>query len=155
MNLDQYKVVSARRIATDNLVWQTPALASAAQGFLLSAALNPAGKGIFPLALALASTLVGLASIQLMIRHRRMEILDAELLRKFEQNQPHEHGYSIIPAQKVPEHPPATKFRDRIWVWLANTRSSLVWTWVLTGFVVLGFLATGRASIRLLHEISN
>jgi hypothetical protein len=154
MNLEQYKIVSARRIATNNLVWQTPALGSAAQAFLLSAALNPLGKGIFPLVLALASTAVGLATIQLMTRHRRVEILDAELLSKFEQEQPAADGYSVIHAG-TPDCPPTTGLKNRIWAWLANQKASAVWMVVLSGFPLLGLLATCRAALHLVNEISN
>jgi hypothetical protein len=154
MNLEQYKIVSARRLAANNLVWQTPTLASAAQAFLLSAALNPSGKGIFPMVLAIASTSVGLASIQLMTRHRHVEIVDAQLLRKFEMEHSAE-GYSVVHWPSIPDCPPAERWIDRPRVWLANTRASRVWMFVLIGFVVLGLSATCRAAIRLMNEISN
>jgi hypothetical protein len=153
MNLEQYKLVWARRIASNNLVWQTPTLASAAQAFLLTAALNPQGRGIVPLVLALFSTFVGLAAIQLMAKHRRFEVIDTEILKEFE-NSPSREGYSVLHGP-TPRHPPATKWRDRPWVWLVNQRSSVVWMCVLCGFVALGLFAIVRAVVRLVFQISS
>lgn len=137
MNLEQYKLISARRIAQNNLVWQTPTLASAAQAFLLSAAVQQK-PGVMPILLALFAAAVGMAAIQLMIKHRYVEILDARLLRRFEEAQAPECQYAVLHARPprcfVPKN---ANLVDRLWVRFANLRANLVWTFILTGFLGL------------------
>jgi hypothetical protein len=150
MDIEQYKILSARRISYNNLVWQTPAIASAAQAFLLSVALNPLIKGIVPIVIAFFSFLVGLASIQLLIRHRHLERMDSDLLKKYEETTP---GCSVIHGP-IKDCPPSENWFESLTAWIANQRSGPVWIAVLTGFVLLGFFATCRAIWLLKIEMS-
>jgi hypothetical protein len=79
MSDEQYKLLWARRIAGNNLLWQTPALAAAAQAFLLSSAFQQRTSYV-SLILPAVSFLVGLASVQLMTKHRYIEERDSALL---------------------------------------------------------------------------
>jgi hypothetical protein len=65
MHEQQYPIIAARRQGYDALLWQTPTLAVAAQGFLLAAALNKETLAILSLILLVAALLVGFAALQL------------------------------------------------------------------------------------------
>ncbi|AII07504.1 MULTISPECIES: hypothetical protein [Rhodococcus] len=82
-----YRVVAARRLQYENLLWQVPALSLTAQAFLFSIAL---GQGvdtwarIFSAVLALNLSVI---SIMLMASHRQAEIRDVQWLDRFEQDE--------------------------------------------------------------------
>ena len=73
-----------RRGRTDVMMWQVPALALAAEAFLLSISLAPDTRGLGRTLAAGAGIIVIGASLQLMLRHRYHEILYAEWLAKAE-----------------------------------------------------------------------
>lgn len=81
----QYEIVVARRQAYDALLWQTPVLSLTALAFLLTIALAPEttlwGRR-FASTLALVAAV---ASVQLMWKHRFMEVRDSRLLKAFEE----------------------------------------------------------------------
>ncbi len=82
--LAQYDLVANRRNTTNNLLWQSPVLSLTAQAFLFTVALNP---DVGPMPRLIAATLalvVALASVQLLIKHRSFERLDAKWLSAFE-----------------------------------------------------------------------
>src|ERR1700693_1133484 len=133
MNEEQYKVVCARRNASNQLVWQGPTLATAVQAFLLAAAFNPLVAPTTSLILAGFSLVVGLASIQLMAKHRHVEMTDSELLLQFELKNA-EKGFSVIhgplkPLAAVPAN------------WFVRLSSFRLWVAILTGFCVLALYA--------------
>lgn len=84
MNEQQYQVICARRQAYDSLVWQVPSLAIAGQSFLLATALNPETRPWLAVGLSVLASIVGLASYQLMQKHRQFELEDSERLVRFE-----------------------------------------------------------------------
>jgi hypothetical protein len=84
MNLEQYKLVSARRQAYDTLIWQTPSLAIATQSFLLTIALGPYTAQIPRILTAGLSFVTSVAALQLMQKHRQHERLDRASLVNFE-----------------------------------------------------------------------
>jgi len=139
VNKDQYQVLCSRRQAFDNFVWQTPPLATAAQAFLLAASFAPETTKEISVILAAFSGIVGLASVQLMAKHRHGEIEDAELLGRFEADHT-EDGYSILHG------------KDRIRLMKTNIftqRSSFqIWIFVLSGFVALALYAIYAAAMR-------
>jgi len=129
MNEEQYKLISARRIAQDNLIWQTPTLATAAQAFLLAAAFNSQTSITVARLLFAFSFFVGAASIQLMIKHRYHERIDSELLSQFEE-QHEKEGYSILPGPKGSVDLIKRNF-------LTHVKSFQLWVVVLTGFCLI------------------
>jgi hypothetical protein len=129
MNEEQYKVLSQRRIALNNLIWQTPTLGMAAQAFLLAAAFNPQIERTTALILLIFSLFVGLASIQLMIKHRYHEVIDSELMAAFEATHA-EEGYSVI-------HRPGAVRTSIKRPWPARISSYRLWLTVLTGFCLI------------------
>jgi hypothetical protein len=66
------------------MVWQTPALSLTAQAFLFTIALGEGTSGA-RLISALLALVAALASMQLMAKHRYLEIQDAKLLERYEE----------------------------------------------------------------------
>jgi hypothetical protein len=139
MNKDQYQVLCNRRQAFDNLVWQTPPLATAAQAFLLAASFDSDATKQNSIILAVFSGLVGLASVQLMAKHRHGEIEDAELLSRYEAENIAD-GFSILHGKRSPGF---VKFNI-----LTRFSSFRVWFSILCGFVALALYAVVVAAMR-------
>ncbi len=137
MNKEQYILVCARRQAFDNLIWQTPPLAMAAQAFLLAAALDPDYSRWNALALSGFSLIVGIASIHLMIKHRHHEREDCKLLLNFERANAAD-GYDIVHGRR--ENANANIF--------AKVSAFRVWLVVLSGFCLLASYAAFSATQR-------
>ena len=96
----QYPIVAARRQAYDTLLWQTPALAIAAQGFLLTAAIDPDTRPLLSFALSFAAFLVAFAALQFFQRLRYAEVQDLKLLQEFELSHKKE-GFSVVHGHKT------------------------------------------------------
>jgi hypothetical protein len=133
MNEEQYKILAARKIAHDTMVWQTPTLAIAAQAFLLSAAYNQQVDRPLSLLLLGFSTAVGICSIQLMSKHRLFELSEAKLLREFEEDHERE-GYSVITRERTADE----KAGDGI---LVRFSAFQVWRIVLMGLCLIACFA--------------
>jgi hypothetical protein len=118
--------IQPRRIAQNNLVWQTPPLATAAQAVLLAAAFNAAMGTAEACLLFGFSFFVGLASIQLMNKHRHHELVDSRLLARFESEHA-EEDYSVLHG---PGGPIDLVKRN----WLVRIKSFELWIVVLAGF---------------------
>lgn len=84
MNSKQYKVVADYRLQQDNLLWQTPVLSITAQAFLFNLSLADDISPVFSLIAALLSAIISIASIQLIYKHRALELHCSILLEKFE-----------------------------------------------------------------------
>ncbi|MGW9194749.1 hypothetical protein [Micromonospora chersina] len=83
--LAAYALVGARRATFDTMMWQAPALATAAQAFLLAIALDPDGtRPARAVAALLGAGLAGLCA-QLMAKHRWLETSDSRLAERIEQ----------------------------------------------------------------------
>jgi hypothetical protein len=149
MDIEQYKLLTPRRIAQNNLLWQTPTLASAAQAFLISSAIGPQSQGILPIALAALSVFVGFAALQLLARHRLLLINDSKLLEKFERENV-KKGYLVIhgtfTSRELPDN-----WLDKFIFWIGKFRSSLIWMFVLAGFVLLGCIVAVRAILLVIR----
>lgn len=141
MHKDQYLSLCDRRISSNNLLWQTPSLAIAAQAFLLSASLGGQVQPINGLVLAALSFVVGLASIHLIIKHRHFEQWDAECLAKFETDN-RSKGYELLHGPgAVPVRPPFAR--------LKRLSAYKVWCWVLVSFCALAAYAVYNSAFRL------
>lgn len=128
MNVDQYKLLHARHLQLDTLVWQTPSLASAALSFLLLTAFSDRTEDWVKFATSSLSLCVAVAAIQLMSRHRHHEIEIRGWLRDFEVST---QGFSVL-------HTRETMITRRKPQLLAAWRSFWVWTVVLSAFAALG-----------------
>jgi CHASE1-domain containing sensor protein len=128
MHKDQYSLVFNRRLAFDQRVWQIPSLAIAAHAFILSSALNVRTGPAFAAILSTMSVVLSLATIQLMLKLRQIELEDAVRLRRFEAS---EKGYEVLhgripPVQGVPRR------------WWIRLPSFYVWQFVLALFFLMG-----------------
>ncbi len=137
MNDEQYKLLSVRRTAINNIIWQIPPLATAGQAFLLAASFNPLMNKLVATSLAAFSVILGLASIQAMAKHRYLEMRDSEKLLQFEKANA-EKGYAIL-------HGPLLPINGIRANWFVRMSSFRVWTVVLCGFCSLGLMAVYHA----------
>jgi colanic acid biosynthesis protein WcaH len=85
MGSDQYQILNSRRDSFNNLVWQTPVLSLTAQAFLftiiLSGGVSQLGRAIA----AVLASIVAIASLQLLSKHRFMEVQHAKILHTYEE----------------------------------------------------------------------
>lgn len=100
MHKGQYSIVAARRQGYDNLLWQVPALGIAAQGFLISAALNNDAAAGLSILLLLLSSIFGLGVILLFMKLRAHEVADSELLKGYEKSQA-ANGYEVVHGRRI------------------------------------------------------
>lgn len=82
--LSAYAVVTARRTAFDSMMWQVPTLAMTAQAFLLNVALGSGSARTSRVIAAVLGMALSAMSMQLMAKHRFLEVLDSQLSEKFE-----------------------------------------------------------------------
>ena len=88
MNQLQYQIVATRRQGFDSILWQVPAFGLAAQGFLISSALEKDIDNNISAVAFLFSFFIGIGVILLFRALRMREVYDSELLRKHESEQP-------------------------------------------------------------------
>ena len=130
MHKDQYPLVFNRRLGFDQRVWQIPSLAIAAQAVLLSGALNPSATWKVSVGLALLSTCISAAVLQLMAKLRQLEIEDAERLRVFESKQ---SGYAVLHGDRsIPKGIKRGLF--------VRMRSYHIWRFLLISILVFGIV---------------
>ena len=140
MTEEQYLMMCQRRQGFDAFVWQTPPLAIAAQAFLLAASFSKDLPALVAFVLSVFSGLLGLASVQLLIKHRQCEIEDSERLRRFEEaNQ--DKGYAILHGKREPVEGIARN-------WVVQISAFRVWKYTLLGFVGLAGFAALVALLR-------
>lgn len=94
MHEQQYPIIAARRQVYDSLLWQVPTIGMAAQGFLVSAAVDTNLSPHLALTLWVLASLVGIAVLHLFRRFRIREQKDSEMLRKYEETRT-EDGFAI------------------------------------------------------------
>jgi len=86
-----YQALALRSNTHNNLMWQTPGLAMAAQAFLLTIALSPGMSLYGRVASSLANIIISLLCVQLLGKHSRMELSDRLLMEKIDTE------YSLMP----------------------------------------------------------
>lgn len=106
-----YPILAARRVAYDQMMWQTPTLAFTAQAFLFTIALETGAsrlERLLPAALALT---VALLSIQLLRKHEHMELVDSVALEQMERDL----GLpTALGTGRNPLHTPAPRRREEL-----------------------------------------
>lgn len=143
MNKEQYALMWTRRQQHNAFVWQIPALSIAAQGFLLSQALNPNVSASGATLLSLGSLILGLALIQILARLRYLEFNDAQLMAAFEASRS-DDGYSILHGG---ERINALEPRG-----LGKYPAVRTWFVVMIGFCLLSTYAIVAASARFFDD---
>lgn len=79
-----YEMLTLRDVEKDALMWQAPSLALTAQAFLLTIALNPQSQVHAVLISSALGFVVAGLSMQLMARHRLLNVLDRAYLHYLE-----------------------------------------------------------------------
>ncbi|WP_328850994.1 hypothetical protein OG994_23455 [Micromonospora globbae] len=92
-----YTVVGARRTSLDTMMWQVPALATAAQAFLLTIALQTDGSRAAQAIAAALGAVLAVLSAQLMAKHRHLEMSDSRLTERIERQLGLERGLGVAP----------------------------------------------------------
>ncbi|MEU8184900.1 hypothetical protein AB0B85_12085 [Micromonospora sp. NPDC049044] len=92
-----YAVVGARRTSLDTMMWQVPALATAAQAFLLTIALQAGGSTPAQAVSAVLGAILALLSAQLMAKHRHLEMSDSRLAERIERQLGLAQGLEVPP----------------------------------------------------------
>ncbi|WP_461189960.1 hypothetical protein [Arthrobacter sp. Z4-13] len=80
-----YEMLTARFLAHDELLWQTPVLALTAQSFLMTISLSPEVDDWAGATAALLGTVLILMSMHLLGRHRFLELIEKHKLRQLEE----------------------------------------------------------------------
>jgi hypothetical protein len=143
-----FAAVEAQRSASDQMMWQVPALSLTAQSFLLTISIgNGASTGGRVLAAALG-LIAALATIQLMLKHRLHEEELSRWLERFATEQrwtvvPHRPAGRRAYAYHGAKHDwetaagPLARLRWKI----ADHRSIYVWIWTLAAFALVDLAA--------------
>lgn len=84
IDLFAYEMLTLRDVEKDALMWQAPSLALTAQAFLLTIALNPQSPVYAVLISSALGFVVAGLSMQLMARHRLLNLLDRAYLHYLE-----------------------------------------------------------------------
>jgi hypothetical protein len=132
-----YQVVASRRQTYDQLLWQAPSLALAAQAFLMTIALGPGTGRAARVVAGLLAFVISVMCIQLLLRQRVGEVADSIWLGNFERS----HGWEVV-------HEPATRRAERMGrpaKGVAGLRSHVVWTFGLSVFAAVGLGSAGVA----------
>ncbi len=124
---DQYDVVAARRTALNGLMWQTPVLSLTAQAFLFTIALGSGASSFATLMSAVLALAAALASIQLMAKHRCLEVRDSQLLEEYERNSV--NGFEVI-------HSKSSGFNKMLCRW----SSYKIWMFMLGVFALAAII---------------
>lgn len=82
--IQQYQVLSDRRINHNTLLWDVPSLLFVAQTFLWTIAFSSEIDPIIRCAISLISVIIAITSFQAFERNRLMEVVDAEQMYKIE-----------------------------------------------------------------------
>lgn len=83
-DLFTYEMLLQRELEQDAMLWQTPTIALTAQAFLLTIALNPASSPFATYLAAALGLLIALLSMQLMAKHRFLNLMDRAHLHAIE-----------------------------------------------------------------------
>ena len=132
---EQYNVLTTRRVATNSLLWQSPALGLTAQAFLFTIALNSGTVVGARLIAAFLALVVSLVSMQLMAKNRYYEVRDSKMLEEYEETK---EGFQVIHGR--PDYSDAECYQ--------KCKSYHLWILMLAAFgvaacvVIVGLLAS-------------
>jgi hypothetical protein len=127
-----YAAIAARAQSYNALQWQTPALALAAEAFLLQIALGPLSTALARLVASALNFMLSLLCIQLMAKHREMQIDDRITLTNLEKR------LGLPTYHKKPHLGDLPRWKQ--------LRSTNLW---IVGFLVLALVALGIFCVTL------
>jgi hypothetical protein len=126
-----YAAVAARRGDVDSRVWQVPALAMTAHAFLLTIALNTGGPRLPKVCAAILGLVLSGLSMQLMAKHRYLEVLDNRLLERIERD---------LAVDKILDYLPHARLSERMVdlkpAWSVRLSSYMLWMFGLLLFAL-------------------
>ncbi|MBT2552794.1 hypothetical protein [Arthrobacter sp. ISL-5] len=145
-----YEMVLQRELEQDAMLWQTPTIALTAQAFLLTIALNPSSPAFATYLAAALGLVVALLSMQLMAKHRFLNLMDRAHLHALEARLRMEHlsnrqyfytdGAYQIPNWLVGHKSPPSEHG------LARFRSYRVW---IGGMVIFAAVNLGIIAVQI------
>ncbi|MFG6445176.1 hypothetical protein ACFXQA_07855 [Microbacterium sp. P07] len=135
-----YEMLALRELEQDAMLWQTPALALAAQAFLLTIALNPEVTVWGQLIAASLGIVIAAVSMQLMAKHRQLAAIDRTLLAQLEVR-------LGIPAISSRRFAPRRGDEAPASTWWRRLPSYVLWQFALGTFVIANAAAVVLAFV--------
>ena len=144
-----YQSLSARRLGYDTRIWQVPALSFTAQAFLMTIALSKDSHSAACLTAATLSFVVALMSMQLMSKHRFLEVMDSILMEKIEDKIDMETAIGFKPHSRIETRSNQTKVKPNCFVRYSSYR---IWQ---TGLALFALTALGIIGITIVTLIQS
>jgi len=126
----QYQLIAARRSSYDYLLWQTPVISLTGQAFLFQIALGT-GDRFGKITASILAFLAAFASMQLLAKHRYMEVFYAKMLSIIEE---------ATQRQGISDKPPTSPG-------VAGWSSVTVWHLVFLAFGMAALVSGFKAAI--------
>jgi colanic acid biosynthesis protein WcaH len=131
MDHTQYEFLNARRDSFNNLVWQTPVVSLTAQAFLFSIILSSGISMEGRIIAGILALITAFVSLQLLAKHRFMEIEHAKMLQAYEEAS---HIYAanraIRPGKGIIRWSSYRLWIFVLWVFLIAALFSLPLSWL-------------------------
>lgn len=153
-----YEMLTMRDVEKDALLWQAPSLALTAQAFLLTIALNADSSELSVLLSAGLGMVVAGISMQLMAKHRMVNLQDRAFLHYLEgrlglpEISWHNYFYAEDGHYRVPDWFIDWEAETERWkrhsapertTWLTRASSYTIWIWALAGFGAVNLFLFG------------
>lgn len=124
-----WEVIAARRVSYHSAVWQTPALSLTAQAFLLTIALGADTAALSRILAAGVALLAAVVTMQLLVRHRKMELLDWLTLEQLERDLGFDRMIGVLPHARLEQRYHETSQARAAKVLRPITRWAPGWFW--------------------------
>ena len=151
---EQYNALNARRDSFNSLIWQTPVVSLTAQAFLFTIIFSTSAPIVGRLAAGILSAVVAVASLQLLAKHRFMEVQHAKILHAYEEaNKPYAANRYFRASYKPEGVKPINCMKLLRWhylridnyfkAWTVNRSSYKVWRIVLWSIFYVALSSLG------------
>jgi hypothetical protein len=136
---ESYSALSAKRIAYQQMIWQTPAIFLAAQAFLLNIAFDGKRDEFYQITCGFVASAIGFASWMLFLRHCYLERWTSRELERIENK---ESAYIVhVAPPEVPDDEHLSQVK--------GIRSSVVWSILLFLISFVGFIPFIRSFFKI------
>lgn len=132
MDEAQYQALNARRDIFNNLVWQTPVISLTAQAFLFTIILSKDGTDLGRIIGSILALISALGSLQLLAKHRFMEVQHAMILQSYET------AHTWYAANRQFRAPNWVVRRSSYWVWIG-----VLWTFFFAAVLSIPMIFLG------------
>ena len=130
----QYEIVATNRQIQDQMLWETPVLSLTALSFLFTIALGSGNSTASRLISASLAAITSFASLQLLIKHRALELHSMLIAHGYEKTN------DFAEIHQRPHLDEAYQRLTGIEVWLARRPSYYVWLTCLSCFFAASLL---------------